>query len=117
MDREGWQRFSALPCRRDCMSDTIDVLLIDAEPGADQFWQPLLKPSARETFRVQRAGNMDEALAALAQTPFESILFDLAFPNAKHELTRIRACAPDRAVILIASRSQEEVARSIVDQV
>jgi phosphoserine phosphatase RsbU/P len=98
------------------MTDTIDVLLIDAAPGADQFWHPLLKPGARETFRVRRAVNMDEALAAVEQTAFESILFDLAFPNAAQEIMRIRACAPERPIILIASQSKEEEASSLIAQ-
>src|SRR5262245_10044574 len=40
MDREGLQGEALLCiCRREsCMSETIDVLLIDASPGANEFW-------------------------------------------------------------------------------
>jgi sigma-B regulation protein RsbU (phosphoserine phosphatase) len=98
------------------MSDTIDLLLIDASPEADQFWQPLLKPSARETFRVRRVGNVDEALASLPQTLFDSILFDYGYPNAKQEIMRIRASAPEAPVIIIATRADEERAHLLGEQ-
>src|SRR5437762_12838887 len=98
------------------MSDTIDLLLIDASPEADLFWEPLLKPSARETFRVQRARTMDEALAALPQTLFDSVLFNFSAPNAKQEIMRIRACAPEAPVILIATREDEERAGLLAAQ-
>jgi sigma-B regulation protein RsbU (phosphoserine phosphatase) len=98
------------------MSDTIDVLLIDASPGADQFWQPLLKSGARETFRVQRARNMDEALAALPRTQFDSVLFDLGFPNAKQEIMRLRTCAPEAPLVLVASAADEEHASLLAEQ-
>jgi sigma-B regulation protein RsbU (phosphoserine phosphatase) len=117
LDRKGQRSARALACRREsCMSDTIDVLLIDASPEADQFWQPLLKPGARETFRVQGVRNVDEALALLPQTLFDSILFDFNYPNAKQEIIRIRACAPEAPIIIVAMRADEEHAHLLGEQ-
>jgi phosphoserine phosphatase RsbU/P len=98
------------------MSDTIDVLLIDASPEADQFWLPLLKPGARESFRVQRARNTDEALAILPQTLFDAVLFDFSSPDAKQQIMRIRTCAPEAPLILVANRADEEHAGLLAEQ-
>ena len=98
------------------MSDTIDLLIIDASPTGDAFWQPLLKPGARETFRVQKAHSLDEALSVAAQTPFDAAIFDLEFPTATDQLKRLRASAPDLPVILVAPQQREEEARSAAEQ-
>lgn len=118
LDRDGRARLSpALQRPPDsCMSDTIDVLLIDASPEADQFWEPLLKPSARENFRVQRARSMEDVLGSLRQSLFDSVLFDFTLPDVKKEIMRVRACAPEAPLILIATRGTEEQASLLGEQ-
>lgn len=86
------------------MSDTIDVLLIDASPGADQFWQALFQPSLRETYRVQTARSVEEALALVPGT-LDVILLDFAH---RPEMQRLRAKAHEVSIITIAARNQEE---------
>jgi sigma-B regulation protein RsbU (phosphoserine phosphatase) len=99
------------------MSVTIDLLLIDASPSGEASWQPLLEPGARETFRAQYARSIDQALAALAQTPFDAAVFDLELSDSDHEIMRLRACAPDLPIVLLAHREREEEARSLLDSV
>jgi sigma-B regulation protein RsbU (phosphoserine phosphatase) len=99
------------------MSDTIDLLLIDAAADADQSWQPLFQPGAKETFRVQRAPTMDEALKVLRQTQFDAALFNFNFPNYKQEIMRIRECAPETPLIIVASKQDEERAGILASQV
>jgi sigma-B regulation protein RsbU (phosphoserine phosphatase) len=90
------------------MSDTIDVLVIDGSPGADSFWQGHFAPTLRETFRVQRAASMDDALALLAQTPFDAALVDFAQASSRQEMERFRAQAPHVSIIIVTSKGDEE---------
>ena len=76
------------------MSDNIDVLVIDAASGADQFWQEVLQPTQRETFRAQRVDSFDDANAALKQTPFDVIIVDVAFNERRGTFPTLHGATP-----------------------
>jgi sigma-B regulation protein RsbU (phosphoserine phosphatase) len=89
------------------MSDNIDVLVIDASAGADQFWRELFKPTPRETFRVRQFPSVDAALAELAQISFDVLVADHALPNFKPEIARLREKASDLPWILVTDGNEE----------
>ena len=80
------------------MSDNIDVLVIDAASGADQFWREVLRPTSRETFRIQRVSSTEAALPALKQTPFDAIIIDAALCELRGEFAKLRGDIPTIAV-------------------
>jgi sigma-B regulation protein RsbU (phosphoserine phosphatase) len=90
------------------MSETIDLLLVDASGGADEFWAALLKPGSREVYRVCRARSLGDALAALPGPPFDAALVDFQSPDAKHDVARLHACAPDLPILLIAAAESDD---------
>jgi phosphoserine phosphatase RsbU/P len=76
------------------MSDNIDVLVIDASSGADQFWRELLKPTPREIFRIQRVSSIEAAVLALKQTPFDAMIVDVALCELRGEFAKLRGNIP-----------------------
>jgi len=92
------------------MSDTIDVLLIDALLASDPFWQALFKANSRELFRVQHARDFDSAVPLLRETPFDMAVIDLASVGKREQLKALRVEAPGLPIVLVATNANEDTA-------
>jgi len=83
------------------------ILLVDDEPNIVMSLEFLMRKNG---YRVGIARNGTEALAALAQTPYDLVLLDVMMPDVDgYQVCRQLRQRPDRAatkVIFLSAKSQ-----------
>ena len=95
------------------MSEPIDLLLVEDNPGDVRIIQEVLKDDTEATFEIDVANSFIAAIAELEKKRYEVILLDLSLPDA-HGLNIVRRAvelAPDAAILCLTGRSDENMAK------
>jgi PleD family two-component response regulator len=103
---------------------TIKLLLIEPDPGDAMFLkEALLEIEERQygrawspVFRPVHVERLSDALEVLATERFDAALVDIVLPDSHslHAFLRLRAIAPEMAILLLAGEDDEALAVSAV---
>ncbi len=93
------------------------VLVVDDNPGDARLVEWTLTHEDGRRIRVARADRIATALDRLAEGPFDAVLLDLGLPDSRgtEGLARIRAAAPQTAIIVLSGGEDPERIRAAID--
>ena len=94
------------------MSNAVQALLIEDNDGDARLIRERLAERSEARVDVQRARQLSEGLAQLAERPFDIVLADLSLPDSQGLATfeRVQAAAPDEPIVVLTGLDDEEVA-------
>jgi len=80
-----------------------DVLLVESDPAAGRLFQGLLAMPEEQTFTLQQAGSVAEAVDCLARRDFAAVLLDLALPDGDGPdvVRRVHAASPETPIVAL----------------
>ncbi len=98
--------------------DSIRVLLVEDSPSDAQLLCESLGEYLLQTFVIERAERLDEALRRLAEKTFDVVLLDLTLPDSTGLATceKVRAAAPHTPVVVLTGADDEQVALQAMRQ-
>ncbi len=78
------------------MKETIQILLVEDNPGDARLIKEYLKNYTRMTFALNHVGTLQAGLEFLEQNPVDVVLADLGLPDSQglESLVKITAFAP-----------------------
>jgi len=87
------------------MLDPARILVVDDEPAVQQA---LIRALSLERYRVALAGDGDQALQMLADSPFEALILDVSMPHVGglEVCRRLRAGGDRTPVLMLTARDQ-----------
>jgi len=90
----------------------IEILLVEDSPSDAQLLSESLRDYPLQTFALERAERLDEALALLARKPFDVVLLDLNLPDSSGLETceRMARAAGQAPVIVLTGADDEKIA-------
>jgi PAS domain S-box-containing protein len=94
------------------MSIDVHALLIEDNDGDARLIRERLAEHSEARVDLQRAKQLSEGLAQLAERPFDIVLADLSLPDSQGLATfeRVQAAAPDEPIVVLTGLDDEEVA-------
>lgn len=98
------------------LSEPIDVLLVEDNPADARLLMESLKGPGPYTFRVNHVVRLGAALEALERAPAHAVLLDLSLPDSTglETIHRLRAAAPDVAIVVLTGLQDEALALEAV---
>ncbi|KUG28179.1 response regulator receiver protein [hydrocarbon metagenome] len=95
------------------MPDPIRVLVVDDE---DRFRTTLVKLLGAQGLTAEAAPGGEEALALLAEKPFDVVLLDVKMPglSGQEVLPRIKAAAPGVEVLILTGHASVDIAAEMI---
>jgi PAS domain S-box-containing protein len=89
--------------------DCVRVLLVEDSPSDARLLCEALQDYPLQKFEIERAERLDEAIALLAQKPFDVVLLDLNLPDSRGmETCRRMSPAAGQASIIILTGAEDE---------
>src|SRR3954466_6815539 len=91
---------------------SLDVLLIEDNPGDARLIELMLRAAGAAPLRLARAERLAAGVAHLARSPADAILLDLSLPDSQGLATfaRLHAAVPDVPVVVLSGLADEAVA-------
>ncbi|NDY58777.1 response regulator [Desulfovibrio sulfodismutans] len=95
------------------MPDPIRVLVVDDE---DRFRTTLVKLLGAQGLTAEAASGGEQALAMLAEKPFDVVLLDVKMPgeSGQEVLPRIKAIAPGVEVLVLTGHASVDIAAEMI---
>jgi len=99
-------------------SQSIDVLLVEDNPGDAFLIKELLRQADPIEFNLNHADYLQNAIANLEQVSFDIILLDLILPDSQgiEAFVKLQAIHPHVPIILLTGMNDNELATEIVRQ-
>ena len=90
---------------------TINILLVEDDPGDARLIQEMLVESTRERLALNHASKLAEALACLSQERYDTILLDLSLPDSHgiDTLLQMEAEETDTPIIVLTGNEDESL--------
>ncbi len=93
-------------------TEELRVLLVEDNPGDVTLVREMLSAQGQGRFKIVQAARLDEALALLAQQPFDVVLLDLSLPNSAGvetlDKTRTNERARETPIVVLTGRKDIE---------
>lgn len=91
------------------MEDTINILLVEDNPGDARLLDVYLKSSFNSTFNLSTTAYVSKALEQLEQNVYDIILLDLSLPDSKglETFQKIYAHSPEIPIIVLTGFDDE----------
>jgi DNA-binding response OmpR family regulator len=95
---------------------TINLLLIEDNPGDANYLRALLTENRKLEFNIKRANRVAEGLELIRQGGIDIVLSDLHLPDSAgmETVQQVRAAAKDVPIIMLTSLDDEEFAAQAV---
>jgi DNA-binding NarL/FixJ family response regulator len=94
------------------------ILLVEDNPGERRFLEELLKrqTGTGDLFKVECTERLATAILRLGVGDIDVILLDLSLPDSQGEetFTKVKACAPDIAIVVLSGLDDEAIALRMV---
>lgn len=92
--------------------DIVRVLLVEDSPSDARLLCEALQNYPLQQFEIERAERVDEALALLAQRPFDVVLLDLNLPDSRglETCARLSRAAGRASIIILTGADDEAIA-------
>ncbi len=92
--------------------DSIDILLIEDNPGDVRLIRGLIQEGGDASFRIEHADRLETGLKRLAGGGIGAVLLDLSLPDGQglDTLFRLRAHAPGVPVVVLTGHNDEPTA-------
>jgi diguanylate cyclase (GGDEF)-like protein len=105
------RRVSTLPGLRRSEAPATSVLLVEDNPGDADLIVEMLRG-----YHVRTVTRLSDALALIHDERFETILTDIALPDARgiDAVMRLQASAPEAAIIAMSSLDDDALAQQII---
>ena len=99
------------------MTDTsLNVLLIEDDPGDAYLLQTLLSHTEAVSFHLVCANHLKAGLDNLSHSKFDMILLDLSLPDSRglETIDKVRTHDPDIPIVVLTGLDDEETAMQAV---
>jgi PAS domain S-box-containing protein len=92
--------------------DSVRVLLVEDSPSDAELLCESLREYPLQTFQIERAERLAEAIEFLTRQTFEVVLLDLTLPDSTGLATceNVRAAARDTPVVVLTGAADEKIA-------
>lgn len=96
--------------------ETIELLLVEDNPGDARFVEELLKEIAEASFRIDRVDTLEKAIASIQERVYDAVLLDLSLPDSGGLTTfsKLKNSQPELPVIILTGLDDEEVAKRAI---
>jgi signal transduction histidine kinase len=91
---------------------SVSVLLVEDNPGDAELLRDLLGESDEPSFAVRHVERLRDALALVAEEPFDVVLLDLSLPDARglETVERVHRAAPHLPLVVLTGLDDEALA-------
>ncbi|MBI5494605.1 MAG: PAS domain S-box protein [Deltaproteobacteria bacterium] len=98
------------------MMETLEVLLVEDNPGDQALIRELLTPDEGTHYHVEALSRLADACGRIRSQPFDLVLLDLSLPDSQglDTFTRMRDAAPGLPIVVLTGNSDETVATHAV---
>ncbi len=98
--------------------DTLNLLLVEDNPGDARLVQESLRDERSGDFRLSRATHLQEALGKLSQMDYDAVLLDLSLPDSRglDTFLRIRDTTDKVPVVIFTGLDDREIAIQAVQE-
>lgn len=95
---------------------TIELLLVEDNPGDARFVQELLKETEEVSFRIRHVGTLEDAVRAVQEHLFDAVLLDLSLPDntGLSTFSKLKNVQPELPIIILTGLDDEEVAKRAI---